>query len=284
MRIYRSFRPQQRTVAIVAAATAVAIAVSVRLSGAPAPHRIAQAADVSQASATALCSAAGPGGTWTISTTAIATLSPAGTSPAAAGPCTNISLPDATQAGVIEQCASALQAAQQQFQQETASVLFKEFTTNLIQNNATRWASALASQGYQGPAPSATSQQVSNAIDQVLATNSDLANAVAQALMGLFNHGFDTPVDCFAAESDPNWYSNAFQALADDDLPAQLENQALNAVASQLQQWASQASAAFTVQPGPSNTPLQGQPEGCQRPNHPSGIVWVTSARLCAAT
>ncbi len=114
-----------------------------------------------------------------------------------------------------------------------------------------------ASQGYQGPAPSATSQQVSNAIDQVSATNSDLANAVAQALMGLFNHGFDTPVDCAAAESDPNWYSNAFQALADDDLPAQLENQALNAVASQIQQWASQALAAFTVQPGPSNTPLQ---------------------------
>ena len=28
----------------------------------------------------------------------------------------------------------------------------------------------------------------------------------------------------------------------------------------------------------------RGQPEGCHRSNHPSGIVWVTSARLCAAT
>ncbi|MBV9380385.1 MAG: hypothetical protein JOY82_14910 [Streptosporangiaceae bacterium] len=239
MSIHRSFRPHRRTVAIAAvAAMAVAIAVAVTLSGAHAPHRLAQAADVSQASATALCSTSGPGGTWTISTAGIATLSPAGTGPAAPGPCTNISLPDAGQASAIQQCASALQAAQQQIQQESASVLFSEFMTNLIQNNAGRWASALTSQGYQGPAPS--SQRVSDAINQVSATNSDLDNAVAQALASLLNHSFDTPVDCSAgAESVPNWYSNAFQALADDDTEAQLVNQALNAVAGQLQQWAS---------------------------------------------
>jgi hypothetical protein len=248
--------PRRGIVAIAAAAVAVAIPVSVRLSDAPAPQRIAQAADTM---ATALCSTGGPGGQWTISTTATATLLPAGTGPAAPGPCASVSLPDAGQASAIQECATALQAAQQ----EAASVLFSEFMTNLIQNNASRWASALTSQGYQGSTPSAGSQQVTDAINQV----ADSDNALAQALADLLNHSFSTTLDCSAgADSVTNWYSNQFQALADDETEANLVNQALNTVARQLAQAAQSAAAAFggnvTPPGGPAGRGSSGSCEG----------------------
>jgi hypothetical protein len=231
--------------ATIAAVAVVAVAVAARLTGGPgqshpiSSQRISDAADASQLSADAICQTSGPNGTWTITSGGVAVLAP----PAATGlpsqSCTDITLPDPAQQSEIQKCAATLQAAQQQIAQEASDVLFDSFMENFIQNNASQWASALTAQGDQGPAAPASSEQVTEAINQVATTNINLANDIQQALIALLNNSFEAPLDCSeGSDGEPNWYTNAFQAMADDQSEADLVNQALNAVAGQVAQWA----------------------------------------------
>jgi hypothetical protein len=253
----RRYRRDWRVAAAAVAAVAVvggAVAVAPHLAGhgAAGHARVTPAADVAQVTAAAVCSTTGPGGTWVITPGGVATLPPPGTGSIPSQQCGGINLPNPAQSAKIQQCAVTLQEARQQIASESAQVLFSSFMENLIQNNAGQWASELASAGDQGPAAPASSQQVSQAISQVSVTDYNLANSIAQALVSLLNNSFETPLDCPAGpETVPNWYSNAFKALADDDTAAQAVNQALQAVASQVAQWAQEGVS-------PSGTVTQG--------------------------
>ena len=161
MRIHRSFRPQQRTVAIVAAATAVAIAVSVRLSGAPAPHRI-----------------------------------------------THASRPNLTRTG-------------------TATRSRPSPMTTCLRSWRTR---------------RSTRSQVSYSSGRARRRRPSL--------------------------SSPGPATHRYRQLAGRYNPARSGRP-----------WSSRSPAGVSRDGG-----HESQPEGCHRSNHPSGIAWVTSARLCAAT
>jgi hypothetical protein len=223
MSILRPARARHRIlIGVALAATLAAVATAtVTLTGSSGHRSTALGADINTNAgsdpSSALCSAPGPGGAWTITSSGVAILSNPGT---AQPPCTQISLPDNGQNNQIQQCAAALAAARQQVQQEAANVLFGEFIKTLIDNNAQRWASDLVTHWYQGPSVPAGSAEVSDAVNNVAATDYDLVNAVSSAFKQLMDHSFDIQVDCAVSPTESaasQWKDDTLQRLADGD-------------------------------------------------------------------
>ncbi|MCO5998643.1 hypothetical protein [Actinoallomurus rhizosphaericola] len=102
-----------------------------------------------------------------------------------------------------QQCAALLANARQIIEAETDQVLFSQFITNYIENNAQRWAAALVAAGDdKAPAP-ADSALVSDAINKVAASSYDIVNATVEAFKKLAEEGVRVPaVDCSNRSQD----------------------------------------------------------------------------------
>lgn len=125
---------------------------------------------------------------------------------------------------------------------ESREALFSEFAKNLINNDANRWWSFLTAAGYPGKTmPPSTSQQVSDALNQISATFYDDSSAFSDALRAMLNNGTDIYTDCTDTTSEPD--ENAMGNLAEGSSDLYWSNQILSQLASLVADDARNASA-----------------------------------------